>query len=108
MGWFFIQNRFMGLMRGSFGFWRVEKSSPARITVGMGRTILCVFLSFMLGGIYIRVVLGNEILLTNTNPQCKGSKKLIIEQIYFLWAYFFYLRLCCKLEDEDDLEDLNY
>ena len=69
----------MGLMRGSLGFWRVEKSSPARITVGMGRTILCVFLSFMLGGIYIRVVLGNEILLTNTNSQCKGSKNLIIE-----------------------------
>lgn len=56
----------------------------------------------------MRVVLGNEILLTNTNTQYKGSKNLIIEQIYFWWAYFFYLRLCCKLEDEDDLEDLNY
>lgn len=34
--------------------------------------------------------------------------RLYIEQIYFWWAYFFNLRLCCKLEDEDDLEDLNY
>ena len=63
---------------------------------------------FMSDSACIRVVLGNEILLTNTNPQCKGSKNLIIEQIYFWWAYFFNLRLCCKLEDEDNLEDLNY
>ncbi|WP_289159505.1 hypothetical protein, partial [Bacteroides caecimuris] len=37
---------------------------------------------------YFRVVLGNEILSSNTNPQCKDAKNLIIEQIYFLSAYF--------------------
>lgn len=89
---FFNQNRFMGLMRGAFGFLRVEKvGRPVSRLVWAGLYILCVFrfvLYFMSGLFFFRVVLGNEILSSNTNPQCKDTKNLIIEQIYFLSAYF--------------------
>lgn len=46
----------------------------------------------MLDDELIRVVLGNEILSSNTNPQCKDTKNLIIEQIYFFVGLFFLAR----------------
>lgn len=111
MGRFFNQNRFMSLIRGTFGYWRVEKVvRPMSRLAWAGLSIVFFSFSFVfyVRLVKLRVVLGNEILLSNKNPQCKGSKNLIIDQIYFLSAYFLVRDYVANWMMEMLFENLNY